>query len=66
MRNNYKTIKVTETPSGDKIIILDRVALTRLENLLYDGGEYLANCGFEASAKDARDLWLTIVDQDRN
>lgn len=56
-------IKITNTPSGDKVIIMNEAILTLICNEIWDAGEYQSEKGLDATSKDTLKLWTALTNK---
>lgn len=63
--NYRKNISVVTTPNGDKVITMNSQVFDLLVNHLYDAARFQKNVGHIATSEDAKELWGTLMDKEK-
>lgn len=61
-QNNINIIKTTH--GGDVVITMNREILTAIINMIHDAGQYQAEQGYDATARDTFELWQALCEKE--
>lgn len=59
--NYAENIKITTTPNGDKVIVMNQAILTAIRNNIYEAAEKQKEEGLEATAADTMEMWTALI-----
>ena len=63
--NYKKNISVVTTPNGDKVVTMNSQVFDLLVNNMYDAMKLQRNEGHIATSEDTKELWLTLLEKER-